>query len=89
MSIVIAYWSKARKRKGLVCDCMPSCEEVDILMIHEARDNIYSGSNEPYSLIEVSLANLPNERFKRNVVRGKLDLVGKMRRVKTIKFTVS
>lgn len=56
---------------------MPSCNEVDILMIHETRDNIYSGAVEPFSIIEVSLANLPTERYKRNVVRGKLDLVGK------------
>jgi acid-sensing ion channel, other len=77
LSIVIAAWSKARRRKGIVCDCMPSCNEVDILMIHETRDNIYSGALEPFSIIEVSLANLPTERYKRNVVRGKLDLVGK------------
>lgn len=56
---------------------MPSCNEVDILMIHETRDNIYSGAADPFSVIEVSLASLPTERYKRNVVRGKLDLVGK------------
>lgn len=77
LSIVIAAWSKARKRKGIVCDCMPSCNEVDILVIHETRDNIFNPNIDPYSVIEVSLANLPTERYKRNVVRGKMDLVGK------------
>lgn len=101
LSIVIAAWSKARKRKGIVCDCMPryfnfinknvnycywnsfsfqlSCNEVDILMIHETRDNIYSGAVDPFSIIEVTLASLPTERYKRNVVRGKLDLVGEFK----------
>jgi acid-sensing ion channel, other len=59
---------------------MPSCNEVDILMIHETRDNIYSGAVDPFSVIEVTLANLPTERYKRNVVRGKLDLVGEPNR---------
>lgn len=45
-------------------------------MIHEVRDNIYNQTVDPYSIIEVSLASLPTERYKRNVVRGKLDLVG-------------
>lgn len=30
-----------------------------------------------YAVVELILARLPTERFKRNVVRGKLDLVGK------------
>lgn len=74
---------------------MPSCNEVDILMIHETRDNIYDPQVDPYSIIEVSLANLPTERYKRNVVRGKLDLVGELRSAKLIDnyriplFTVS
>lgn len=77
LSIVIASWSKARKRKGIVCNCIPSCNEVDILTIYEARNNIFDPNVNPYSIIEVALANLPTERYKRNVVRGKLDLVGK------------
>lgn len=79
LSIVIAAWSKARRRKGIVCDCLPSCYEVDILMIHETRENIYDPTVDPYSIIELALANLPTERYKRNVVRGKLDLVGETR----------
>ena len=30
----------------------------------------------PLSKIEISLIELPTERYKRNLVRGKLDLVG-------------
>lgn len=29
------------------------------------------------SVVEIGLINLPTEKYKRNVVRGKLDLVGK------------
>jgi acid-sensing ion channel, other len=76
LSIVIASWTKARKKKGLVCDCMPSCEEVDILVTHESRTNIFNGGPTSYSTIDVILGYLPTERYKRNVVRGKLDLVG-------------
>jgi hypothetical protein len=84
LSIVIAAWSKARKRKGIVCDCIPSCNEVDILTIYEARNNIFDPNVSPYSIIDVSLANLPTERYKRNVVRGKLDLVGESTRSASI-----
>lgn len=30
-----------------------------------------------YAIVEITLERLPSERLKRNVVRGKLDLVGK------------
>lgn len=30
------------------------------------------------SVVEIGLINLPTEKYKRNVVRGKLDLVGKL-----------
>ncbi|XP_070495297.1 sodium channel protein Nach [Chironomus tepperi] len=75
LSIVIAPWSRNRKKRGVVCDCMPSCNEIDLVMVHEVRDNIFDPNVDPYSIIELSLAFLPTERFKRNVVRGKLDLV--------------
>jgi len=78
LSVVVASWSKLRKRKGVVCDCLPSCSEVDILTVHETRDNIFNPNSDPYSMIEVALVNLPTERYKRNVVRGKLDLVGEL-----------
>jgi hypothetical protein len=33
LSIVIAAWSKARKRRGVVCDCLPSCNEIDLVVV--------------------------------------------------------
>lgn len=94
LSVVIAKWSK--KKKGVVCDCMPSCTELDIAVVHDGRDkynpcffvsmflvlyntflcSIY-GDAKPMSLVTLRLDSLPTERYKRNVIRGKLDLVGK------------
>lgn len=76
LSVIIAKWSRRRGRKGLVCDCLPSCTEVDITTVYDSKDNIYGYQN-PVSKIEVALIELPTERYKRNLVRGKLDLVGK------------
>ena len=36
LSVVIAKWSYGRR--GVVCDCLPSCTEVDISIVHDARD---------------------------------------------------
>ncbi|XP_037903312.1 sodium channel protein Nach [Hermetia illucens] len=77
LSVVVASWSHANGRKGLVCDCLPSCTEVDISVVHDIRDNIY-GHQRPISKVEIGLVALPTERYKRNVVRGKLDLVVSM-----------
>lgn len=35
LSVVIASWS--RDRKGLMCDCLPSCTEIDVSIVHDAR----------------------------------------------------
>lgn len=35
------------------------------------------GSSQPISKVKIGLATLPTERYKRNVIRGKLELVGK------------
>nr|XP_014093605.1 sodium channel protein Nach [Bactrocera oleae] len=72
LSVIIAKWS--RGRKGLVCDCLPSCTEVDISTVHDSKENILENQN-PLAKVEISLIELPTERYKRNVVRGKLDLV--------------
>ncbi|XP_036329636.1 sodium channel protein Nach-like [Rhagoletis pomonella] len=72
LSVIIAKWS--RGRKGLVCDCLPSCTEVDISTVHDSKENIFENQN-PLAKVEISLIELPTERYKRNVVRGKLDLV--------------
>ncbi|KAI8125736.1 hypothetical protein FF38_07993 [Lucilia cuprina] len=71
LSVIIAKWSKGRK--GLVCDCLPSCTEVDITTVVDSKENIYNQN--PVSKVEIALVELPTERYKRNVVRGKLDLV--------------
>uniref|UniRef100_A0A1I8PKI8 Uncharacterized protein n=1 Tax=Stomoxys calcitrans TaxID=35570 RepID=A0A1I8PKI8_STOCA len=71
LSVIIAKWSKSRR--GLVCDCLPSCTEVDITTAVDSKDNIYSQI--PFSKVEIALVELPTERYKRNLVRGKLDLV--------------
>lgn len=35
LSVVIAKWSN---KKGVVCDCLPSCTEIDIGVVHDTRD---------------------------------------------------
>ncbi|KAL7741307.1 hypothetical protein ACLKA6_013755 [Drosophila palustris] len=74
LSVIIAKWSRRRGRKGLVCDCLPSCTEVDITTVYDSKDNMY-GYETPLSKVEVALMDLPTERYKRNLVRGRLDLV--------------
>lgn len=39
--------------------------------------DLKTSTSENYATIEIGLAMLPSERYKRNVVRGALDLVGK------------
>lgn len=96
LTVVIAPWSTGKK--GVVCDCLPSCTEIDISVVYDARDKldgklarketafsclcfpmVFSifGSSQPISKVQIGLAALPTERYKRNVIRGKLDLVGK------------
>ncbi|RVE42930.1 hypothetical protein evm_012429 [Chilo suppressalis] len=65
-----------RKRPGLVCDCMPSCNDIEITIIRELQEKSNIGKKE-ISNIEIELAHLPSERYKRSVVRSHLDLVGK------------
>lgn len=69
LSVLRAAWGS---RSGLYCDCQPSCTETDISVIADDRvATVYS-----HSKVEISLDFLPTERFRRNVVRGPLDLVG-------------
>ncbi|XP_049825098.1 sodium channel protein Nach [Aethina tumida] len=71
LAVLKAYWSN---RTGLVCDCLPSCTEFEFSVIKDDKNGIpYE-----YAIVELSLERLPTERFKRNVVRGKLDLVVSM-----------
>lgn len=36
LSVVIAKWTSGRK--GVVCDCLPSCTELDISVVLDSRD---------------------------------------------------
>lgn len=36
LSVVVAKWNFGRK--GVVCDCLPSCTEVDISVVHDNRE---------------------------------------------------
>ncbi|CAB3261418.1 unnamed protein product [Arctia plantaginis] len=64
-------WSQ---RPGLTCDCLPSCDEREITVINDEARN--PGNDLKPALVEIILGFLPTERFKRNVVRSRLDLVG-------------
>ncbi|XP_018318427.1 sodium channel protein Nach [Agrilus planipennis] len=68
IAVLKAVWAN---RNGLVCECLPSCTEVEITTIRESEEGIL----DPYAIVDISLESLPTERFKRNVVRGKLELV--------------
>ncbi|XP_049873456.1 sodium channel protein Nach-like [Pectinophora gossypiella] len=60
-------------RPGMVCDCTPSCTETEITVIKDVQT---SGShNSKKAIVHVILARMSTERFKRNVVRSRLDLV--------------
>ncbi|XP_041979423.1 uncharacterized protein LOC121733272 [Aricia agestis] len=63
-----ASWSP---RVGLYCDCLPSCTEAEISTVKDFQEPLYLN----YSRVHIELSTLPSERFRRNVVRGVLDLV--------------
>ncbi|GAB0089204.1 sodium channel protein Nach [Sergentomyia squamirostris] len=79
LSIVIPKWS-SHGRKGVVCDCLPSCTEIDISIVHDSKNKALSDTrgNRAVAQVEIELSALPTERYKRNVVRGRLDLVGEV-----------
>lgn len=60
------------EKKGLECDCLDSCVDSQLDVIIETM----TSTSEDYSLVDVTLERLPTERFRRNVVKGHLDLVG-------------
>ncbi|XP_053692397.1 sodium channel protein Nach [Sabethes cyaneus] len=70
LTVVIPRWSTG---KGVVCDCLPSCTELDIAVVHDSRETLYTEKR--LSTLDIELSALPTERYKRNVVRGRLDLV--------------
>ncbi|XP_072379246.1 sodium channel protein Nach [Diabrotica undecimpunctata] len=71
ISVLKASWSN---RTGLVCGCLPSCNEIELSVIRDDKVGIIND----FAVVELTLERLPTERFKRNVVRGKLDLVVSM-----------
>ncbi|XP_060803388.1 sodium channel protein Nach-like [Amyelois transitella] len=60
-------------RPGMACNCLPSCHEAEITVI---KDVIRTNRTlKKKAEVEIVLAYLPSERFKRRVVRSHLDLV--------------
>ncbi|XP_013145066.1 PREDICTED: sodium channel protein Nach [Papilio polytes] len=68
LSALKAKWSS---RPGLDCDCLPSCTEAEISIVKDFKTT----TTESYASVQIELAALPSERYRRNVVRGFLDLV--------------
>ncbi|KAJ8731379.1 hypothetical protein PYW07_004543 [Mythimna separata] len=62
-------------RPGLSCNCLPSCDETEITVIKDVTIPVKSKIHKKKARVEIILAYLPTERFKRNVVRSRLDLV--------------
>lgn len=60
------------QKKGLECDCLDSCVDSQLDVITETM----TSTSEDYSLVDITLERLPTERFRRNVVKGSLDLIG-------------
>lgn len=71
LAVLRAHWAK---RSGLVCYCVPSCTELEMSVIKDEK----LGIQEEFAVVELSLDRLPSERYKRNVIKGKLDLVVSM-----------
>lgn len=72
-SVIIRPFSQ---RRGLVCDCLPGCSEPEYDLIKEGEEEI---DDDEIVVVELSLARLTSIRLKRSVVRGRLDLVGKIK----------
>ncbi|XP_052741500.1 sodium channel protein Nach [Bicyclus anynana] len=68
ITVLKASWSN---QKGLYCDCLPSCTEAEISVVKDIKEpNVFK-----YSTVQIELSSLPSEMYRRNVVRGVLDLV--------------
>ncbi|XP_075978138.1 sodium channel protein Nach-like [Anticarsia gemmatalis] len=68
LSVLKAKWSS---RFGLSCNCLPSCTEAEISITKDFK----FVTTENFASVQIELAVLPSERYRRNVVRGVLDLV--------------
>ncbi|CAH1394798.1 unnamed protein product [Nezara viridula] len=72
-----ALRTEDNEKKGLVCNCMSSCIEPEYTIINKAQitneESLDNGTK-----VSVIMDTLPSQRFKRNVVRTRLDLVVSM-----------
>ncbi|XP_075225540.1 sodium channel protein Nach-like [Lycorma delicatula] len=66
--------TKWSMKTGLSCSCLPGCDEPEFNIVTTAGFGVESN----LSKIEIVMDRLPSERYKRNVVRGRLDLVVSM-----------
>nr|XP_032517427.1 uncharacterized protein LOC116770170 [Danaus plexippus plexippus] len=55
-------------------DCLPSCEESHISIINFSKTP-YSGEENKASLVNIKISELPTLKYKRTLMRTKLDLV--------------
>lgn len=70
LAILRTKWSS---KDGLICDCLPSCTEQEIIIVKDEKTVV---SNK-FAKVEFILEHLSTEKLKRNVVRSKVDLVGR------------
>ncbi|KAJ1527770.1 hypothetical protein ONE63_007725 [Megalurothrips usitatus] len=70
-SVLKTSWSR---KEGLYCPCVPACTEPEYNIVTQESFGIAHNT----SRIELTLDRLPSERYKRNVVRGRLDMVVSM-----------
>ncbi|XP_046965567.1 pickpocket protein 28-like [Vanessa cardui] len=68
LSVLKARWSS---RPGLHCHCLPSCTEAEISIVKDFKTPNF----EKIATVQIELSALPSEKYRRNVVRGVLDLV--------------
>ncbi|CAH1958702.1 unnamed protein product [Acanthoscelides obtectus] len=62
--------AKGFEKQGLVCDCVPSCFEPEYNVVSLTKE-----SSAMPSKISVGIQSLPTARFRRIVLKSKLDLV--------------
>ncbi|GFG32529.1 hypothetical protein Cfor_01175, partial [Coptotermes formosanus] len=67
--------SQSSNTKGFYCPCVDGCDAMTITFVRWVQD-VSQPSVSGKTELKIKLDHLPNELFKRTVVRGKLDLVG-------------
>ncbi|XP_071445534.1 sodium channel protein Nach-like [Hetaerina americana] len=64
-------WSN---KAGLICDCDTGCLEPEYTIVQKSNFRQSTSLNET-PMVTVKMSALPSERFRRNIVRTRLDLV--------------